>query len=300
MLQPLVYVVILNNNRRDDTLACLDSVYRSDYQNFRVIMLDNGSTDGSVDVVRASYSDVQIVLLTANSGYAGNNNVGIKLALEQGAEWVLVLNDDTVLDPACLSTMIRIATEDPTIGVAGPMVYHFDEPDVIQSAGGILGKYWQSDHLGKNELDQGQYSSPHVVEWISGCAILVRRIAIEQAGMLDEDYFLYWEETEWCVRISRKGWKIIQVPKAHLWHKGVKRNYEPKPFFMYYGTRNHLLTLKKHKAPLRARVFTWFQIIRTIVSWSIKPKWHHKHEYRNAMWKGALDYLRHRSGPMPL
>lgn len=300
MDQPLVISVILNTNRKKDTLECLNSLVGNSYINQKIIVLDNHSTDGSLQAICDAYPQVQIIELDKNLGYAGNNNVGIKAALEQQADWIFVLNEDITLDSECVRSLVEVGKQDPQIGILGPLVYHHNEPKVIQSAGGMLGKYWQSIHLGKNEPDQGQYDQPHQVEWISGCAILVRRAAIEQAGMLDASYFIYWEETEWCIRISRAGWKAFNVPHAKIWHKGVERNYQPKSSFTYYGTRNHLLTLAKHKAPLRVWVFTWFQIIRTLTSWSIKPRWRCKREHRNAMWRGVLDYFRKHWGPMPL
>jgi len=299
MSHPLVISVILNSNRRDDTLECLESLFLSTYPNHKAIVLDNNSTDDSVEAVREAYPQVQIIGLEKNLGYAGNNNVGIEVALKQGADWVFVLNEDIVLDQKCLEYLVEVGEEYNQIGIVGPMVYHHDEPNIIQSAGGMLGKYWESIHIGKNEIDQGQFHTPRQVEWISGCAILVRSTAIKQAGMLDENYFIYWEETEWCIRLSRAGWKIIHVPLAKIWHKGVQRDYQPKPSFTYYGTRNHLLTLAKHNAPLRAKIFTWFQLWRTLLSWSIKPKWRYKQEHRNAKWKGLVDYLHHRWGQMP-
>jgi len=299
MTAHLLYIVLLSNNRHEDTLACLASLFQNNYRNFQVIVLDNGSVDGSVDEIRKRYAQVQIVLLTENLGYAGNNNIGVQMALEQGAEWILILNDDTVLDATCLTKLMETVIADPKIGIAGPMVYHFAEPEVIQSAGGMLGKYWNSFHLGQNELDRGQFPAPHPVEWISGCAILVQRAVIEQVGMLDANYFLYWEETEWCVRASRAGWKIVHIPQARLWHKGVQRHYQPKPYVTYYITRNHLFTLAKHKAPLMVWIYTFVQIIRTLVSWTLRPRWRFKREHRNAMWRGLVDFLQHRQGPMP-
>jgi len=299
MSQPLVYIVILNTNRRDDTLACLKTLSKSTYSNLKIIVLDNKSSDDSVDAIHSAFPEIQIVDLTENLGYAGNNNVGIEEAIKRGADWVLVLNEDTILDPDCLTELVKVGENDPKIGIVGPMVYHYDEPNIIQSAGGILGKYWQSRHLGQNELDQGQFQVPHRVEWISGCAIMVRKTAIEQAGMLDANFFIYWEETEWCIRIVRSGWQIIHVPQAKIWHKGVQRDYQPKPSFTYYGTRNHLLTLSKHQAPLGVQLFNWMQIFRTLLSWSIKPKWADKREHRNAMWKGVVDFLQRRWGQMP-
>lgn len=299
MAPPLVISVILNMNRRIDTLECLDSLLGNSYPNHKVIVVDIHSTDGSISAIRDAHPDVQIIVLDKNLGYAGNNNIGIKAALEQGAEWIFVLNEDVKLDRECVRELVEVGEKDRQIGILGPLVYNYDEPQLIQSAGGLLGKYWQSIHLAKDELDRGQYRLPHAVEWISGCAILVRRAAIEQAGMLDKDYFTYWEETEWCIRFGRAGWKIVNVPRARIWHKGVQRNYEPKPSFTYYATRNHLLTLAKHKAPLAARFFTWIQILRTLASWSIRPKWRNKRDHRNAMWRGVIDYLRQRWGAMP-
>jgi len=300
MSQPLIYVIVLNNNHRDDTLACLASLRQNNYKNIKIILLDNLSTDDSVEAVHRQFPDVQIIQLTENLGYAGNNNVGIKAALAQDAEWILVLNDDTVLDPLCLSSLIDIGESDSRIGIVGPMVYHFDEPKVIQSAGGMLGKYWISTHLGRDELDRGQFMAAHEVEWISGCAILVRRSVIEQIGMLDASYFLYWEEIEWCIRVSKAGWRIYHVPNAKLWHKGVKRDYQPKPYVTYYITRNRLITLLKHHAPWTARMVAYIQILQTLVSWSIKPRWRSRREHRDAMWKGLIDFVLHRPGAMPL
>jgi len=279
-----------------DTFECLDSLVGLTYPNHKIIFLDYISDESFLNAIGNIYCDVSIVSLDENLGYAGNNNVGINVALKRGADWVFLLNDDIIMNPKCLTKLVNAGENDLEIGVVGPLVYHFDEPHVIQSAGGLLSKYWESIHLGKNELDQGQYNETQPVEWISGCAILVRREAIEQAGMLDQNYFMYWEETEWCIRINRAGWKIINVPQAKIWHKGVQRDYQPKPSFTYYGTRNHLLTLAKHKAPIRARIFTWLQLLRTLLSWSIKPKWRDKREHRNAMWKGMFDFLRKHFG----
>jgi len=295
---PIVTSIIINSGHQTDILECLASLFRGSYPNNKVIVLDYHLANESLNAIREIYPDVQVVELEKNLGYAGNNNVGIDIALEQGAEWIFILNDDVVLDPGCLTELMAIGENDPEIGVVGPLVYHHDEPNVIQSAGGLLGNYWQSQHLGKNELDHGQYIDPHHVEWISGCAIMVRGKAIELAGMLDQNYFMYWEETEWCIRIRRVGWKVMHVPQAKIWHKGVRRNYQPTPSFTYYGTRNHLLTLSKHKAPLHAKIFTWMQLVRTMVSWSIKPKWLHKREHRDAMWKALVDFLLHRWGPI--
>jgi GT2 family glycosyltransferase len=296
MTQPYIISVILNTNRRADTLECLTSLEQSTYQHHHEIVLDNNSTDGSVEAIRAQFPAAQIIRLADNRGYAGNNNVGIEAALAQGADWIFVLNEDTILDPDCLLGLVEVGESDPQIGIVGPMVYHHDEPDIIQTAGGKLGYRWESVHLAQNEPDHGQFSQPHPVDWISGCGIMVRRAVIEQVGAIDERYFYYWEETEWCLRAGRAGWRIMHAPQAKLWHKGVQRDYHPKPAVTYYATRNRLLTLAKHHAPPVVWLFAWGQMVRTLTSWTVKPKWRSKREHRDAMWRGMVDFLRHRWG----
>jgi GT2 family glycosyltransferase len=299
MADPLIISIILNTNRRDDTLECLQSLSQQSYSNHRAIVLDNQSTDGSVEAIQVEFPEVEIVPITKNQGYAGNNNIGIQAALDRKADWIFVLNEDTILDPKCLKELIRVGENDHQIGILGPIVYHHDEPEIIQSAGGMLTKYWRGIHLAQNELDQNQYKEPHPVDWISGCAILFKRAAIEQVGMLDARFFYYWEETEWCVRTSKAGWRIVHVPAAKIWHKGVQRNYQPKPSLMYYATRNHLLLLHKHQVPFMAKAYTYFQILRTLTSWTIKPKWKNMRAHRDAMWRGLIDFQRRCFGQMP-
>lgn len=299
MPEPLVVTVILNTNRRDDTLACLASLAESHYENHRTIVLDNASTDGSVAAIRSAFPAVDVIQLEENLGYAGNNNVGVWAALERGAEWVFVLNEDTVLDPGCLPRMVDVGQSAPDVGVVGPMVYHFDEPNVIQSAGGRLGRRWQSVHEGANEPDEGQFAHPRPVDWISGCAIMVRREAIEAVGALDERFFYYWEETEWCLRVGRQQWRVMHAPRAKLWHKGVQRDYRPSPSVTYYNTRNRLLLLAKHRAPLLVRLAVWGEIARTLTSWTVRPRWRSMREHRDAMWQGLVDFLRRRWGMRP-
>lgn len=299
MPEPRVISVVLNTNHREDTLQCLASLEKNTYANHQVILLDNASSDGSVAAVQAGFPTVQIIQLQENLGYAGNNNVGIAAALEQDADWVFVLNEDIELAPDCIAQLVAVGEADPKIGIVGPLVFHHNEPTYIQTAGGKRDSNYRSWHLGENELDTGQYRAPHAVDWISGCGILVRRAVIQQVGALDARFFYYVEEFEWCVRAVEAGWTIWNVPGAKLWHKGVQRNYQPKPSVTYYATRNLLLTLQKHRVPLRVWWANYFQLARTLVSWTVRPKWRAKRAYRDAMWHGLLDFWRGKWGKMP-
>ena len=296
MSDPLVISVILNTNRRADTLECLASLQHNTYTNQRALVLDNHSRDGSVDAIRAAFPNAQVIELAENRGYAGNNNVGIEIAMAQNADWIFVLNEDTILDPDCLARLVALGESDSQIGMVGPLVYHHDEPTVIQSAGGFMNRDWEAGHLGKDENDQGQFNAPRAVEWITGCSILVRRAVIDQVGALDDRFFIYFEETEWCVRARTRGWRLMIEPRAKVWHKGVQRNYKPKPAFTYYSARNRFLMLAKHRAPIRAWLVAWTQTLRTLASWTLKPKWRHLREHRDALWHCTLDFLRGRTG----
>jgi GT2 family glycosyltransferase len=298
MWTPYIINVVLHFNRIDDTIQCLQSIYQSTYNNYKTIVLDYNSPDEALEAIRILFPQIEIIHLEENRGYAGNNNVGIAAAIDQGADWVFVLNNDTILAPDCLSCLVEIGTNDSRIGILGPMVYHHDEPNIIQSAGGMLGPCWDGIHLAKNELDSGQFDELHFVEWVSGCAILIRRQVIEEVSAFDPRFFLYWEETDLCMRAGKAGWRIVHVPKAKIWHKGVQREYHPSPAVIYYLTRNRLLLLAIHHAPIQVWIASWVQMLRTLISWSIKPKWRDKHELRIAMWKGMLDYLHHNWGQM--
>ena len=215
--QPLIAVVVLNTNRREDTLACLASLAALDYARHEVLLLDNASTDGSVAAVRAQFPSVRIHALTDNRGYAGNNNVGIEAAMALGAEWILVLNEDTVLAPTCLSELMQAAGHDSRIGVLGPMVYHHDEPDVIQSAGGILDSHWTSRHAGQNEHDRvppapiasTPHSEPlqygHVVPAGKWCLPQVAQRAASSPGPRGSSG-----------RVNRPGWIGTCAMAAHI------------------------------------------------------------------------------------
>ena len=299
MAHPFVITIILNTNRRDDTLACLASLAQSNYPNLKNVVLDNASTDGSVEAIQQQSPTTQIIPLEHNLGYAGNNNVGIKAALAMGADWVFVLNEDTLLAPDCISQLVALGEDDGTIGVLGPLVYHADEPAVIQSAGGMVTPQWDAIHLGMNEDDHGQFQQPVDVSYISGCGILVRRKAIEKSGMIDARYFYYWEETEWCIRLHRAGWRVVNVPAAKMWHKGVQREYNPKPSVVYYAVRNRFATMRKHHASLSQWASALSQTGRTLISYTVRPKWQAKREFRDAMWRGLVDFMAGRWGKMP-
>lgn len=294
---PLVVTVILHFNRIEDTLECLESLQATTYPNHQILVLEVASSSFPYDTISGRFPNVKIIRLVDNRGFAGNNNTGIQAALEMNPDWIYLLNNDTVEAPDNLARLVEAGENDPRIGMVGPMIYHYNEPEVIQSAGGILTRRFEALHRGQNEEDHSQFIEVQDVDWLTGCALLVRRETIHQIGGLDERFFLYWEETDWCLRAREAGWRIIQVPQAKIWHKGVQRNYQPRPAVTYYSTRNRFLLMSAHQAPAAAWVFALYSTLRTLASWTLRPKWRSRREHRNAMWRGLIDGLRRRWGP---
>ncbi len=293
---PFIATVILNFNRWDNTLACLQSLAAGDYPRHHIIVVNVAVEQHIPLEITRDFSQVEVLALAENKGYAGNNNVGIQHALSLGADWVLVLNDDTLLAPDCISRLVEVAESDPRIGMVGPLIYHADEPKVIQSAGGSFDRQWRSHHYGIHEPDHGQFNTTREVAWLNGCSILCRAEALEEIGLLDERFFLYNEEVDWCYRAGKHGWKILLAPQAKLWHKGVSRSYTPSANVTYYMVRNQMLFLQKHHAPLDVKIFTWVERLRMIASYSLRPKWKHARDHRDAAVQGLYDSIFQRWG----
>ena len=220
MSEPLVYIIILNWNGKVDTLSCLQSIMDVRYPNFSVIMVDNASSDGTVESVKEKFPPVKIIANTENLRFAGGNNIGIDYALQQKADYVLLLNNDTVVDPDFLNGLLKVAGSGERVGIVGPKIYYYNDPERIWFAGGKV-EYWKGwvSHTGIRELDHGQYDADRRVDYITGCCMLVKREVIERVGKLDEKFFIYGEDADWCLRASRAGYELVYVPSSKIWHK---------------------------------------------------------------------------------
>jgi GT2 family glycosyltransferase len=296
---PRVAVIVLNWNGRDDTLACLESLRQLDYPNYEVVVVDNGSSDGSVEAVRAAFVDVTVLEVGENLGFAEGNNVGLRHALTHGADYVLLLNNDTEVSPDCISLLVGAVEATPQAGVAGPTIYYFDRREIIWSAGGAIDwRRGDSHMMGLDELDKGQYDAIREVDFVTGCALLIRRDVIEDVGMLDTRFFMYYEETEWCVRAARARYKILHVPQAHVWHKIVPAQQAMSPRIQYYMTRNRLLFLRSTRAGVRAWYHTLLaEDLRRLIIWTVQPWRRERRLRRNITIKALFDFLVGRTGP---
>lgn len=295
-MNPSVAIIILNWNNAADTLDCLKSVFELDYPNFNVLIVDNGSTDDSVAQIRERYPDLDILPTGENLGYAGGNNAGIREALESGAEYVWILNDDTTVGRDSLSSLIEAAALHQNVGFAGPLVRLREEPDHILSAGGFFDQGMAPCQRGLGELDTGQYPHPEAVDFLSGCALLASRQVIEAVGLLDGSFFAYGEEVDWCYRGALAGFISLMVPAAIVWHPDTRSRDENSPRVTYYISRNRLLFLHKHRLGSRYLGQTLAQYFYWLVNWSLNPKWKGIGPKRNALWHAMLDFAKGRYG----
>ena len=218
--QPLVYIIVLTWNGKADTLECLKSLQNLSYPNARILVVDNASRDGTAEVIREAYPDTEIIVNASNLRFAGGNNAGIRHALENGAEYVLLLNNDTVVDREFLSRLVDAAEQDTAIGMAGPKIYYYSSPRQLWFAGGKI-DWWQGwvSHVGIREQDHGQYDAVRAVDYLTACCLLVKKETVERIGLLDDHYFIYGEDADWCIRAQRTGYRLLFVPSAVIRHK---------------------------------------------------------------------------------
>lgn len=297
-MSPKVGIVIINWNGLHDTMECLVSLQDLGYPTYEVIVVDNGSSE-SLEPLERWFPALHLVRNAENLGYTGGNNMGIRYGMEQGAEYLWLLNNDTVVAPDSLGHLVAALEGDPQVGAAGPLVYYHHRPNTIWSAGGRVD--WRRGRtalVGLNERDVGQFGvHPYEVDFVSGCALFLRTAILPQVGLLDERFFAYYEEVEWCGRIQRAGFRIVVVPRARVWHKIRPDRQAESPLVHYYMTRNRLLWLKLMGASWQPWAYTLFaDCLRTLCSWSIRPCYRGKSAVRQAMVQALLDAARGRWG----
>jgi len=270
MENPKVAIIIVNWDGWEDTIECLESLYRIDYPNYEIIIIDNHSQDDSVRRIK-DYSEgkeLTIIENEDNYGFAEGNNIGIRYALKYlKPKYILLLNNDTVVDKDFLKELISAGEKDNHIGILGPKIYYYDKPEVIWSAGcKISWKFARGIQIGTGEVDKGQYDDLKEVEYVSGSAFLIKTDVINKIGLMDKNYFLYFEESDWTLRANQAGYKSLYVSTAKVWHK-VSRSGGgiSKPTGLYYITRNRWVFMKKWASKVDYWIFIVYQVVGAII-----------------------------------
>jgi GT2 family glycosyltransferase len=244
---PRVAVIVLNWNLREDLAECLASLEEQTYRNVQVIVVDNASDDGSAEMVRAKFPGVHLIVNERNLGFAGGNNVGLRYALRQGAEYSLLLNNDTTVDAEMVARLVAVAEAEDSVGVLGPKILYYGSEHV-----------WYLGHRMHRWLPVPRRVDPRLgekpgspagfeVDYVSGCGMLIRREALEQTGLLDEKLFMHYEDADFCRRVRQAGFGIGCVPEARMWHKVSQSSQREAPVVRQAKARNRVLFYRKYR-----------------------------------------------------
>ncbi len=262
-----VAIILVNWNGNNETLACLASLksLTTYHLSLITIVVDNGSTDDSVVSIRKKFPDVSVVENGQNLGFAGGNNVGVRRALEWGADYIWLLNNDTVVDKNALESLVDAFKQD-TVGVVGSKIYfapgceyhkerygRIDRGHVLWYAGGLID--WNNmyaSHRGVDEVDKGQFDRTEETPFVTGCSMMVKKQVFEKIGLLDEKFFMYLEDLDFCLRAKQMGYILLYEPKSILWHKNAGSSGVGGRLHQYFMTRNRLLVGMRY-GPVRTK-----------------------------------------------
>ncbi len=253
--KPRVAAVVLNWNTAEETIECVRSLEASEYSPVDTIVVDNASKNDSVGRLREELGDLELICNPTNLGYAGGNNVGIRRAIEIGADYVLIVNSDVTVAPDTIGKLVNTAGETDRIAAVGPAVFWKKTPEVLFAA---YGKVDFSEAIvklvGANSTDVARFGSePREVDWVVGCAVLLSNEALNEVGLFDEEFFAYHEEADWCVRAKKRGFKVVFVPGAKVLHVGQAATGGAKyaSAKRYFVGRNSVLFARKHASCLQ-------------------------------------------------
>jgi GT2 family glycosyltransferase len=277
-------IVILNFNGIYDTVECLESLSQVTMPKdcvMKIVVIDNASKERvkhQISSISEKYKkmDVHVVENVENKGFTGGNNDGMKFLLDEGASYVVLLNNDTIVSPSFLSNLIQSSEKNPH-AIVGPKIYFapgFEYHDrykkseqghVIWYAGGIID--WDNmycSHRGVDEVDLGQYDKPGETPFVTGCCMLIPREVIEMVGYLNNNYFAYLEDVEYCLRALKHGFSLRYEPSSVIWHKNAQSSGKSgSNLHVYYQTRNRMM-LGLHYAPVRTRLALLRESIRLL------------------------------------
>ena len=248
----LVAVVVLTWNGRDDTLGCLASLSAVSHPELATIVVDNGSSDGTAEALAAAFPAVELIRSELNLGFAEGCNVGIRRALERGAHYVLVLNNDVEVDPGFAEALLEEARRRPEAGALCSKLLYLDPPDLIWFAGARFDPRsgYNGRQRGYRERDDGRFDEVVESDRACGAAMLVPRAVLEEVGLFDPELFAYSEDTDWSLRARAAGHAVYVVPASRVWHKvSVASGGENSPSTLYYGIRNTIEVCERY-APL--------------------------------------------------
>ena len=294
-----ISVILVNYNGKAYNDKCISSILNSSIKDkLQIVIVDNASTDGSLTDLALKWGDneyIHILSLVENYGFSKANNEGIKWAKEQGIKYFLLLNNDTEIEPNAIERMLDCCKK--TKGIVVPKIFYADSRDIIWCAGGTFSNVIKKPiQRGLNEKDQGQYNKDMYCDFANGCCLLLTEQILEKIGFLDEDFFLYYEDTEYSLRAKKKNIPIVYCPDAIVYHKvnGATKGNE-KPENAYYITRNWLRCNQMHMSKGRFTLFFIYFLLNRI-AWILIWTLQRKNGMKKAVLKGFIDFKNGKTG----
>lgn len=285
--KPFISIVTVNYRQAKATCELLKSIQKNSYQNLEVIVVDNGSLEDNSRVFGRAYPGVIVIRSIENLGFAGGNNLGIE---QTSGEFVFFVNNDTVFTDGLIEHLLE-AFERPEVGMVSPKIKYFDQPDTIQYAGFTsINKFTGRNELvGKGEKDEGQHDVAKAVPYGHGAAMMVRKSVIQTVGMMSEDYFLYYEELDWCEQIRRAGFTIFFEPKAVIFHKESLAVGKESPLKVFYQNRNRIWYMKRNNQGMNLVFFFLFLLFITVPVHTISYIFRNKLDLFVAFYRGIME-----------
>jgi len=261
MPQPLVYVVILNWNLGEDTAECIRSVLGADYSRLYLLVVDNASEDGSPEYLRHAFPGLDLVINPTNMGFSRGNNVGIRRALDARAEYVFLLNNDAVVDAQMFDALVACAEGATDVGIVAPKILYYGQTDRIWRLGGRARRWLPvPETLGKDQRDDGRFSAPLDVDYVTFCGALIKRGVLERIGLLDERFPFAYEDSDFCCRARAAGYRIVCQPEARMWHKASLSSQRDSARVKYLKAQGRAMFYRLHPHgpwPVWTAAFVW-------------------------------------------
>jgi hypothetical protein len=297
-----VGAVILHWRRQAHTIRAIESILSSQVARLDLLVVSNGPEPQFAAELRQRFPSITVVENRYNLGFAGGNNVGIHHLMSRGSDLLLLLNDDAEVAADTINCLARAARANPSAAALGPTILYRHHPlgEVIWSAGGRIDALGEAQHLRLDELDAHRDGHDWLdVDYVSGCVMLLRASVIEKIGALDERFFAYFEEAEWCARARRAGYRAVLVPGARAWHDVAPSDRDSSKVSHYLMTRNRLLYLKLTATPRRLILHAALRAIRRAVLWRCSSRHTKMRPYATALARAVLDFALGRHGPPP-
>jgi hypothetical protein len=242
-----IAVILVNWKKYNLTSKCIDSLNKSNYKNFKIILVDNESNFEKINKIKSDFNKVEVIESKENLGFASANNLGIKYAIKNKFEYVMLLNNYTEVNKKFLSPLLNSFQNDNSLGAVQPLIMNYNNRAKVWNAGGYLNNFFGFPYTNKKLNNKNRQ-----IDWITGCCILLKTTVIKKAGLIDEDFFAYYEDVDWSLRIKKLGYKLGVVESSVIFHHGTKSSNDSNlegnlsPFVHYLNIRNHIYLVKKH------------------------------------------------------